>query len=131
MKKLSYLIMLIFLAGFSCQEKAEEPTFEACGVKNPVNELTWLAEITSTSEPSGLGSYFYITQAEYSGETIFLMRNCCPYCNTVITVYNCEGTLLGVVGRNSEIDTDLILIDASSILNERTIWKPVNSSCFN
>ncbi|WP_373520139.1 hypothetical protein [Aquiflexum sp.] len=124
MKKLSYLIMMVLFAGFSCLEKAEEPTFEACGVQNPVKELTWLAEITSSSEPSGLGSYFYITQAEYTGETIFIMRNCCPHCNTVITAYNCEGTLLGVVGQESEID-------ASLILNERTIWKPDNSSCFN
>ena len=117
---------MLVLFGFSCQEKAEEPTIEACGVQNPVKELAWLAEITSSSE---LAIYFYITQAEYTGETIFIMRNCCPHCNTVITAYNCEGTLLGVVGQNSEIDASLILIDTSSILNERTIWKPVNSSC--
>jgi hypothetical protein len=123
MKKLSLIIMLV-LFGFSCQEKAEEPSFEACGVQNPVKDLAWLAEITSSSEPSGLGSYFYITQAEYTGETIFIMRNCCPNCNTVITAYNCEGTLLGVVGPDSEIN-------ASLILNERTIWKPDNSSCSN
>jgi len=123
-KRLSYLIMLIFLAGFSCQEEAEEPTSEACGVQNPIKELTWLAERTASYEPSELGSYFYITQAEYIGEPIFIMRNCCPYCNTVITAYNCEGTLLGVVGQGSEID-------ASLILNEKTIWKPANSPCFS
>jgi len=119
MKKLSYLIMLIFLAGFSCQEEAEEPTFAACGVQNPINELTWLNE--RTEQP---WEYLYITQAEYTGETIFMMKNCCPYCNTVITAYNCEGTLLGVVGQGSEID-------ASLILNEKTIWKPANSPCFS
>jgi hypothetical protein len=122
MKKLSYLILAIFFVAFSCQEKPEEPVIEACGVKNPVKELTWLAEKTAQYEPTELGSYFYITQAEYNKESIFIMRNCCPYCNTAITAYNCEGTLLGVVSQNSEIDP-------GSILNEKVIWKPVNSSC--
>ena len=100
MKKFSYLMMLVFLVGFSCQEKSEEPVFEACGVKDPLNELAWLAERTAQNEPTELGSYFYITQAEYEKEIIFVMRNCCPFCNTVITVYNCEGTLLGIVSEN-------------------------------
>ena len=124
MKKLSYLILLVFFVGFSCQQEAEEPTFEACGVQNPVKELTWLAKITASSKPTEFGNYFYITQAEYNEETIFIMKNCCPHCNTVITAYNCEGTFLGIVGRNSEIDPSLIL-------NERIIWKQDNSSCSN
>lgn len=122
MKKLSYLIVSIFFVAFSCQEKSEEPTFEVCGVKDPVKELAWLAERTAQYEPTELGSYFYITQAEYNKESIFIMRNCCPYCNTAITAYNCEGTFLGVVGPESEID-------GSQLLNERVIWKPANSSC--
>lgn len=122
MKKLSYLIVSIFFVAFSCQEKSEEPTFEVCGVKDPVKELAWLAERTAQYEPTELGSYFYITQAEYNKESIFIMRNCCPYCNTAITAYNCEGTFLGVVGPESEID-------GSQLLNERVIWKPVKSSC--
>lgn len=124
MKKISYLIMLVFFAGFSCQEKAEEPTFEACGVQNPVKELTWLVERTASFQPTEIDGFFYITQGEYLEETIFMIRNCCPYCNTVVVAYDCEGSELGVVGQGSEIDPSLIL-------NEKTIWKPENSSCFN
>lgn len=122
MKKLSILILSIFFASFSCQEKAEEPTFEVCGVKDPVKELAWLAERIASSGQSELNKYFYITVAEYNEETIFLMKNCCPFCNSVVTAYNCEGTFLGVVGPESEID-------GSQLSNERVIWKPVNSSC--
>jgi hypothetical protein len=123
MKKLSYLILSIFFVAFSCQEKFEEPIFEACGVKNPVKDLTWLAERTASDE-SYETSPSIINIAEYNEEPIFLMMICCSNCNTVITAYNCEGTLLGIVGPNSEIDPSLIL-------NERDFWKPRNFSCLN
>jgi len=122
MKKLSYLIMLVFFVGFSCQQEAEEPTFEACGVQNPLKELAWLAERIASIESPGLSSRSFITQADYNEETIFIMKICCPNCNTVISAYNCEGTLLGVVGNNSEIDPVLIR-------NERIIWEPSNFDC--
>jgi hypothetical protein len=124
MKKLSFLILSIFFASFSCQEKAEEPTFEVCGVQNPVKELTWLAEKTASIESTGSSSPSFINIAEYNEEPIFLMMICCSNCNTVITAYNCEGTLLGVVGPNSEINPSLIL-------NEREFWKPRNFACLN
>jgi hypothetical protein len=124
MKKFSYLLMMIFLVAFSCQEKAEEPLIEACGVKNPVKELTWLAEKTASIESTGSSSPSFIRLAEYNEEPIFLDRICCSSCNTVVLAYNCEGTLLGVVGRNSEIDPSLIL-------NERDFWKPRNFACLN
>ena len=124
MKKLSFLILSIFFASFSCQEKAEEPTFEVCGVKDPVKELAWLAERIASSGQSELNKYFFITVADYNEETIFLMKNCCPFCNSVVTAYNCEGTFLAVVGSESEINPSLIL-------NEREFWKPRNFACLN
>ncbi|MCH6198640.1 hypothetical protein MMU07_03545 [Aquiflexum sp. LQ15W] len=124
MKKLSYLMMLILFVGFSCQEKAEEPILEACGVQNPVKELTWLAEKTASIESTGSSSPAFIRLAEYNEETIFLDGVCCASCNTVVRAYNCEGTLLGVVGPNSEINPSLIL-------NERDFWKPRNFACLN
>jgi hypothetical protein len=123
MKKLSYLIVSIFFVAFSCQEKEEEPVIEACGVKNPVKELTWLAERTASDE-SLESSPSFIRIAEYNEETIFLDGICCSSCNTVVLAYNCEGTLLGIVGPNSEIDPSLIL-------NERDFWKPRNFACLN
>jgi hypothetical protein len=124
MKKLSYLIVSIFFVAFSCQEKSEEPKFEVCGIKDPVKELAWLAEKTASIESTGSSSPAFIRLGEYSGETIFLDGICCSSCNTVVLAYNCEGTLLGVVGPNSEIDPSLIL-------NERDFWKPRNFSCLN
>jgi hypothetical protein len=124
MKKFSYLMMMIFLVAFSCQEKEEEPVFEACGVQDPVKELNWLAEKTASIESTESSSPSFINIAEYNEEPIFLMMICCANCNTVITAYNCEGTLLGVVGPNSEIDPSLIL-------NERDFWKPRNFACLN
>lgn len=124
MKKLSYLIVSIFFVAFSCQEKEEEPVFEACGVQNPVKELTWLAEKTASIESTGSSSPAFIRLAEYKEETILLDRICCSSCNTVVLAYNCEGTFLGVVGQNSEIDPSLIL-------NERDFWKPRNFACLN
>mgnify|MGYP005748228407 CR=1 FL=1 len=112
-------ILFLSLIFFSC-EKAEGPV--SCGVENPSQNLPWLAERIENIEASSFPEYFYIVEARYNGETVFLFENCCPFCNSVVPVYNCNGDLLGYLSEQNGIDP-------SKISFVQIAWKPSNSSC--
>jgi hypothetical protein len=62
-------------------------------VNNPAQDLPWLREkVKALRERQS--SYEYIQQATYRGQTVFIFGNCCPSCNTVVPVYNCQGELI-------------------------------------
>jgi hypothetical protein len=96
-----------------------------CHVKDPAKELEWLKkEIDALAlgydENPTLYQYFYITQAELKGETVFIFGNCCPFCGSIIPVRNCDGDLLGYMGTNSEL---------TKISNETILWQPPDFAC--
>lgn len=115
-------LILFFSLGlliFSCQ-KSEGP--ESCGVENPTQNLPWLKEIVKDLESSSLSEYHYVVEARYEGNTVFLIQNCCPFCNSIVPVYNCKGEDLGYL-------SDQNGIQPSKISFVRIVWKPANSSC--
>ncbi|HSJ68062.1 MAG TPA: hypothetical protein VK921_10325, partial [Anditalea sp.] len=63
----------------------------ACDVKNPTENLPWLADKIRGLETGN--QYFlqfnFISQARYRSQTVFFVQNCCPNCASPYpTVYN-------------------------------------------
>jgi len=71
-----------------------------CGIENPCSQgedLSWLdTEVKNQVEL--YNKYFYVSQAIYEGEVVFLFENYCPMCNTIIYVKNCAGETIGHLG---------------------------------
>lgn len=121
MKKIILPFVLLIALSFSCQEENTPST--ACQIENPLQEMDWLKVIIENLEGSSLTEYMYISQATRGSSTVFLVQNCCPFCNTVTPVYNCEGVLLGILGSGENG------IDPTTIKNSKVIWKSENFSC--
>ena len=115
-KNTIFLFSLLFLI-LGC--KNDDDFNNTCNVLNPIEDLSWLKERAQELEPQS--GEFYISQAEYKGNTIFIFGNCCAACNTIVPVYNCEGTKLGNIG-DSNFSTDILN-------NDVIIWKPTNFVC--
>lgn len=118
------IIILIFLTlgNISC-EKDDNGLNNTCNVSNPIEELDWLKQKVEELEEtdSDILQYFYITQTEFKTKTIFIFPNCCPFCNTIIQVFNCEGETIGYIGDGN--------FDSTILENDKIIWKPENFSC--
>jgi hypothetical protein len=118
MKKLIPLLFLMLCLG-SCKE-CEGPT--VCGTENPTEDLAWLKNLINEIKGNSFSKYNYIVQATYEGRTVFLVQNCCPFCATIVPVYDCEGNNLGyLTGENG--------INPEKLRGEKVIWKPENSEC--
>lgn len=115
MKKSIYPILFCLLFSLSCNED-EDPTM-ACEVNDPIENLAWLQEMTKELSEGSLSEYYYIKQATYKGQTVFLVDNCCPHCNTAPFIYDCSG---------NRIQEDYTFDD---LKDEKLIWQPANSSC--
>lgn len=107
----------------SCNNTDNDDINNTCNVSNPIEDLTWLKDkITELEQTSSYESgEIYISQANYNGNTIFIMGNCCAACNTIVPIYNCEGESIGYIGDNT-FDTNLLNKDV-------IIWKPENFIC--
>ena len=74
------IVMVLFSFLVSCEEDNRTPS-NICSVNDPTIELLWLANSVeefeqSTSEAS---KYFYISQASYLGNTVFVLENCATF----------------------------------------------------
>ncbi|CAH8285412.1 hypothetical protein EV196_1019 [Mariniflexile fucanivorans] len=122
MKKITLLLTLVFII-FSCCKKDNDVT-NTCNVSNPVEDLTWLKE--QIQELENTSSYeskeTYILQTKHDGNSLFILGNCCAACNSVSTVYNCEGEMIGYIGDDT--------FNFNLIENSTIIWKAENSICF-
>jgi len=111
-------IFLIFIS--SCVSN-ELPQANNCDVANPIEDLPWLkAEIADRNDSEMERKYWYITQASYKVETVFIVKNCCPMCSMLPPpVYSCDGELLFRA-------TDE---EYNRISHERIIWKSAEYEC--
>lgn len=126
MIKLFPILSLIFLPFvFSCEstdvntEKAKLK--DLCSSDNPTEELAWLKQEIQSIKASALTEYFYVEQADLMGEPVFILGNCCPFCNTIIPLYNCEGEIICYLSDCPSI--------ASKIKNNKVIWKSDDNMC--
>ena len=67
----------------------DRPEFipNACGVRNPLKDLPWLADaIAKSSDVS-------VTQAGYQGQIVYVLSSCgrC-FAGPNVTIYRCDGT---------------------------------------
>ena len=97
----------------------------SCLVNDPTNDLPWLKSEIEKLEQGyrdnpELYRYFYVYQAEFKGQTVFIFDSCCPFCNMVVPVMNCQGDLLGYMGSGN---------DFSKITRETIIWQPPDFAC--
>lgn len=94
----------------------------ACEKDEPLNleDLEWLEEKINELQQSSISQYFYIQEARYKNKRVFVMGNCCPFCNTITPVYSEEGELLGYIG-----DT----IIANELSDVKLFWEPDDAAC--
>ncbi|MDO5968438.1 hypothetical protein Q4Q35_01325 [Flavivirga aquimarina] len=125
MKNTLLFTTLFFISFLSC--KNDDDNFNnTCNVLNPVEDLSWLKEQIAEleTENSTFLKFMYFSQTKYDEQTVYVLRNCCPYCNTAILVYNCEGIHIGTIGND---DND---ITPDILKNEIIIWEASNFECF-
>jgi len=87
------IIASIFLSFISCEnDNLDLPIIAACDVNNPIDELSWLKKQVSEIENNEgeIAKYFFIEIANYKNETVFIANNCCPICNTVVPIFDCD-----------------------------------------
>jgi hypothetical protein len=119
MKKLIYLSAFLGMLTFSCSDDSDP--IRACNVDN-VLDMPWMQELIAETEEFEVGrDYTYITMGIYDSQTVFVLNNCCPLCNSIIPVYDCSGSTLGTVGSEG--------ISADEISDMEVIWKSSNNSC--
>lgn len=120
MKNYIYLFALLVCLSFSCSE--DPKPIEACATDNVLEDLPWLVEKIEEFEQSTFGQeYSYISKGTYQSQAVFIFQNCCPFCNTVFTVYDCSGNFMDTLGSGG--------ISPSEITGMAVIWKSADSSC--
>jgi len=116
MKNVLLILGIILTLAFSCKDQGPDLI---CNVNNPTEDLPWLkSEIERRKQSQNdISKYFYIEQGEYNGQTVFIYNNCCPMCNTILSVYDCNGKKL--------FDLDSTI----EIKNIKKIWVPEDFPC--
>ena len=121
MKRIIALLTIMLFIILAC--KTDEINNNTCNVENPIEDFTWLKEIISDIEQSTQVDEFYISQAIHESKTVFIVGNCCAYCNTAFPVYNCEGDPLNILGCADEY------INFSILNEDKVIWSSENFVC--
>lgn len=111
------ILISIFILSFSCKND-DDNLINTCSISNPIEELVWLKERIEQLSNSNTDGYFYVSQNTLNGETVFIFPDCCPVCDTVTLVYDCEGNNIGSVGDEN--------ISISILDDDIIIWKPKN-----
>ena len=119
---LSLLIVSIFALSSGCSD--EDSVYKACSYNKPIEEIPWLVSLIVTEEKNEESAqYTYFTKARYEDKTVYTYGNCCPNCNYVRTVWNCDGEEIGVIGTQ---DSDIKIED---LVDEEVVWSGENTVC--
>ena len=109
-----FLIAFFTTISFSCEDDSQSTV---CDVKDPAEDLPWLKNMIDLWEVnSTIYTYMYVDQGTYLGQTVLIVKNCCPVCDSYFPVYNCAGQ-------------ELQGVNLSDIKNLKTVWKPEDSLC--
>lgn len=117
------LIVLLFSTALLSCSSDDLPVIAACGVDNPIQDLSWLKEEVAQRREniSPDAQYCYIVQAETDTQTIFIFEDCNPLIDKVVPIYDCTGTSIGLLGdENYGID---------SITEREIIYRPSDFKC--
>jgi hypothetical protein len=117
--KASLFLLLVFCSvSFRC---SDDTPSDGCDSSNPVRHLPWLYVQIEQLKQSSIFEYMWITTAKHNSQTVFILGDCCPFCDSMLIVYNCSGEQIGIVG-DSNFGMDLLD-------NDQLVWKADNSSC--
>lgn len=122
MKNLFPICTLLILFTTSCYEELGPDI--ACDVRNPTENLSWLADKIRDIEAGNpsLLQFYFISQARYRSQTVFFIENCCPNCLFLApAVYNCGGVEIGTLSAED--------IKLDKLKNISVIWTPEDFSC--
>jgi len=133
MTKKILIISTLLILLFSCQEAH----IDNCSVKNPIEQLTWLNTMISNIKADTLiSAYFYFSTVNYQGNTVFVLQDCCPMCNTIHLVFNCSGKAIGYISYNRSArplilggGETVVPIDSEILKSKTIIWKPDSLMC--
>jgi hypothetical protein len=117
------LFVLSVLFGCSEEKELQNCMSEGpvCSVNDPATELDWLNDKIEEMAKFDLYKYQYVTSATLDGSTVFILLNCCPFCDSFYPVYNCSGEQVGMVGDGK--------IDVSILDRDKLVWKSENFQC--
>ena len=124
--KIIFKLLVVCALVFSCNTIDDMIEIKAfCSVENPTEDLTWLKNEIEEREQNitEFSKYLYIHQSTHNGATIIIYADCCPNCNSVYPVYNCEGAFIGIIG-NREQDIPFDVLSEGQI-----IWKTNDFEC--
>lgn len=80
----------------------------------------WMEELISELEKGSAFEYHYIVSGKFQGLQVFVLKNCCPFCNSVFVVYNCSGEELGMLGGK---------IEDQDVTQQEYYWAPAAAEC--
>ena len=99
MKRSAALCAISFLLLASTCDECEEVQRDCNDVQDPRTELTWVADYANDiDEDAELGKYRYIRKGIHNEQLVFILGDCCPFCNTIIVVKDCSGATIGTSG---------------------------------
>ena len=113
-------ILIAILLFSSCRE--EKLITNTCNGVDPVSDINWISDLIHELEQnsSDISQYFYLIQANLDGSTVFVLNNCCPFCNTTIAIQDCSGQIIGTMGKD---------FDIGDLQDIKIIWKPMDLAC--
>jgi len=119
------IVCFLFLSCNNSDDNRNDNIKSFCSTENPTEDLIWLkSEIEEREQNSNqFSKYLYIMQSIYNEETIIIYGDCCPTCNSVYTVYNCNGEFIGIIGNRSEDFPTEVLSEG------QIIWKTEDYVC--
>ena len=111
--RISFILVALAIAVFSCQPQ-EKP--QICNVDDPLTELVWLKDLLATADASDLSIYSYLIQGSFQEEPVFIPGNCCPFCNWMPVVLDCQGNPI----------PQATLFE---VVDQKVIWRAEGSVC--
>ena len=118
-----YFCLFTLCCCLSCaNEDNDVAVIAACGVPNPIEDLDWLQNRVQElrENESDEAQYFFVSQAVFKGETVFIFNNCCPFCNIVAPVFDCAGLQIGLL--NNEVPE-------GELSDTQLVFRPDTFSC--
>ena len=119
--KISALLLFGFLFLFSCKKNKTSIDIAACGVNNPVTELSWLKDLIKKAKDTHEENITTVTLFEWNGKSVFNYYVSYCSCSGCVNYY-CDGTKLDM-SKFTEAETKEFrekLFDASG--KKRIIW---------
>lgn len=120
MKISNWAFIILLTLSISCKEEVDS----VCSVRNPIQDLPWLAaDIQQINQSGFLSQYFYLEWTIHESKQVFAFLNCSPSGYFLVPVYDCAGNSIGTIGYEEDD------IPPSVFDNGIIIWRADNFAC--